>query len=175
MFRYLEHRKVLYPNSTHKGEKSMKRLVWVVPVVALAAVVLFTASRRFAARSESHNGGDVASADVTITGGTNRGVVFYTAAINSNATVASCFGCNKSLTLQPEGTGTYQVAFNQNVTANSGFSRWVQVDTLTTGSTINVSCTTADRSGVTTAVWVECFNNMTGAPENTSFFLFVAR
>jgi hypothetical protein len=166
----------LHINSTHKEKKIMKRLVWVVPTVALAAVLLFAASRRFAARSESHNGGDVAPA-VTITGGTNRGVVFYTAAINSDATVASCFGCSKSLTLQPEGTGTYQVAFNQNVTANSGFARWVQVDTLSTGSIANVSCTTADRAGVATAVWVACFNNdvTPPVPVNTSFFLFVAR
>ncbi len=34
----------------------MKRYIWMVPVVALAAVVLFAASRRFSAGSRSING-----------------------------------------------------------------------------------------------------------------------
>jgi hypothetical protein len=149
----------------------MKRYIWVVPVVALAAVVLFTASRRFSAGSRSING-DV-TPEVTL-GQATRGVVFATAAINSNGSVANCFTCNRGNT-GLLGTGAYQVAFNQNVQANNGWSRWLQVDTLTTGSISNVSCTTADRAGTPSAVFVLCSDNMTGNPVNTSFFLFVAR
>jgi hypothetical protein len=150
----------------------MKRYIWVFPVVALAAVVLFTASRRSSAGSRSNNG-DVVPEDITLANAT-RGVVFYTAAVNADAVVANCFGCNRGTTLHLS-TGEYQIEFNQNVQANNGWSRWVQVDTLTTGSIPNVSCTTADRAGVADAVWVACFNNSTGAPMDTSFFLFVAR
>jgi hypothetical protein len=150
----------------------MKRLVWVVPVVALAALVLFTASRRFSAGSRSNNG-DVSPEDITL-GSATRGVVFYTAAINPDATVANCFNCNRGTTLHLA-TGEYQIEFNTNVQATNGWSRWVQVDTLNIGSISNVSCTTADRAGVSTAVWVACFDNSTGAPKDTSFFLFVAR
>jgi hypothetical protein len=149
----------------------MKRLVWVVPVVALAAVVLFTASRHFSAGSRSENG-DVAPADVAL-GLTTRGVVFATAAINFDGTVANCFTCNRSNTVHL-GTGVYQVGFNTNVQATNGWSRWVQVDTLSTGSISGVSCTTADRAGVPSGVFVLC-TNAAGADQDTSFFLFVAR
>jgi len=150
----------------------MKRYIWVVPVVVLAAVVMFTASRRVAAGSQSYNG-DVRPQAVTL-GQATRGVVFATAAINSNGTVANCFTCNRATTFRL-GTGIYQVGFNQNVQATNGWSRWLQVDTLTTGSISNVSCTTADRAGLTSGVFVLCSNNSTGATEDTSFFLFVAR
>ena len=85
------------------------------------------------------------------------------------------FNCLASHTIHL-GTGTYQVGFNTGgtLTANNGWSRWVQVDTLSTGSISNVSCTTADRSGVPTAIWVSCFNGA-GVATDTSFFLFVAR
>jgi hypothetical protein len=153
----------------------MKRLVWTVSVVALTVVASLTTSRRFAAGSQAHNGGgEVSPEDVTLSS-TTRGVVFATAAINPDGTVANCFTCNKSLTGIAEGPGTYQVFFNQNVQANNGWSRWVQVDTLSTGSIANVSCTTADRAGHANAVWVACFNNQTGVETPTSFFLFVAR
>jgi hypothetical protein len=149
----------------------MKRYVWVVPVVALAALVLFTASRRFAAGSRSING-DVSPEDVTL-GANTRGVVFDTAAINPDGTVAACFGCNKGNTVHL-GTGVYQVGFNTNVQANNGWSRWVQVDTLSTGSIAGVSCTTADRAGLPSGVFVLCLNTA-GVDTDTSFFLFVAR
>ena len=90
-----------------------------------------------------------------------RGVVFATAAINSNGTVANCFTCNRGNTVHL-GTGLYQVGFNQTVTANGGWSRWLQVDTLTTGSISNVSCTTADRAVLPSGVFVECSDNATG-------------
>ena len=99
-----------------------------------------------------------------------RGVVFYTAAINgSTAAIASCFGCKSAAHL---GTGLYQVLFSTNVQAINGYSRWVQADTLTTGTT-NAYCTTADRSGSPTGVWVQCQN--ASGPVDTNFFLFVAR
>jgi len=153
--------------------KSKKRYMWVVPVVALAVAALFVASHRSAAASAEDENGGVASPQVTL-GAATRGVVFDTAAINPGGSIAKCFGCVASTTMHIT-TGEYQVGFNTNVQANNGWSRWVQVDTLSTGSINNVSCTTADRAGVASAVWVACFNNATGAPTDTSFFLFVAR
>jgi hypothetical protein len=108
-----------------------------------------------------------------------RGVVFFTAAINSDGTVASCFGCNTAHT-QKLGTGEYQIDFGQNVQAINGWSRWVQPDTLTIG-TENVWCNTADRSGDNNAVWVNCQTSGgpgsqgNSKPADASFFLFVAR
>jgi hypothetical protein len=110
---------------------------------------------------------------------TTRGVVFFTAAINSDGTVASCFHCNTAQTFKLS-TGAYQVDFGQDIRANNGFSRWVQPDTLTTGSE-NAWCNTADRGGDVNAVFVNC--QTTGGPGSmgnskpvdTSFFLFVAR
>jgi hypothetical protein len=153
----------------------MKRYIWVVPVVAVAAVVLFTASRRFAsARGGDENGGERTVAPLAVTlASSTRGVVFKTAAINSDATVANCFRCNRPNT-KHLGTGLYQVGFDENVTANNGWSRWLQVDTLSTGSIFGISCTTADRAGLPSGVFVECVNTA-GAVADTSFFLFVAR
>jgi hypothetical protein len=108
-----------------------------------------------------------------------RGVVFFTAAINSDGTVASCFGCNTAHT-QRIGTGEYQIDFGQNVQAINGWSRWVQPDTLTIG-TENVWCNTADRFGDVNAVWVNCQTSGgpgsqgNSKPADASFFLFVAR
>ena len=108
-----------------------------------------------------------------------RGVVFFTAAINSNGSIASCFGCSTPNTKRL-GIGQYQVDFGQNVQAINGWSRWVQADTLTTGSE-NAWCNTADRAGDQNAVWVNC-QTSGGAgsqgnskPIDTAFFLFVAR
>ena len=58
-----------------------------------------------------------------------RGVVFFTAAINSNGSVASCFDCNTAKTSRIA-VGRYVVDFGQNVQAVNGWSRWVQPDTL---------------------------------------------
>jgi hypothetical protein len=145
----------------------MKRYIWIVPVVAL----VFAISGPFAA---GQNGGDrsMAVPPVTLSNAT-RGVVFKTAAINADATVANCFRCNRINTVHLS-TGTYQVGFDENVTANAGWSRWVQVDTLTIGSIFGISCTTADRAGLVTGVFVECVN-AAGALADTSFFIFVAR
>jgi hypothetical protein len=108
-----------------------------------------------------------------------RGVVFFTAAINSDGTVASCFDCNTAQTKRL-GTGEYQIDFGQNVQAVNGWSRWVQPDTLTIGFE-NVWCNTADRFGDANAVWVNCQTSGgpgsqgNSKPADASFFLFVAR
>jgi hypothetical protein len=109
-------------------------------------------------------------------GEATRGVVFYTAAINSDGSIASCFECNPMGT-QRLAVGIYQVNFFVDVEAINGWSRWVQPDTLTTGTT-NAYCTTADRAGVPTAIWVQCQapgSMGQSVPVDTSFFLFVAR
>lgn len=105
-----------------------------------------------------------------------RGQVLCTAAVNSNGTIPGCFSCNRNISSRL-GVGTYQVGFGgicENITAARGWSRWLQVDTLTFGSIFGVSCTTADRAGVPNAVFVQCVNHA-GALTDTSFFLFVAR
>jgi hypothetical protein len=119
-----------------------------------------------------------------------RGVVFFTAAINSNGSVAGCFGCNTAKTSRVA-VGRYVVDFGQNVQAIHGWSRWVQADTLQTGIVgcpggactdgPGAWCTTADSAADSNAVWVNCQH--TGGPGSqgksdffdTSFFLFVAR
>ena len=108
-----------------------------------------------------------------------RGVVFFTAAINSDGSIASCFGCNAPNTKRL-GVGEYQIDFGQNVQAVNGWSRWLQVDTLTTG-TENAWCNTADRFRDQNAVWVNCQTSGgpgsqgNSKPIDASFFLFVAR
>jgi hypothetical protein len=150
----------------------MKRYAWGLSIMAVVLVAVAIVARPVRAASGDNGGGGFSPAAL---GATTRGVVYYTAAINGDGSVAACFLCNKTNTVHIA-TGQYQVAFNQgNVTANNGYSRWVQVDTLTTGSINNVSCTTADRAAVPAAVWVACFNGTTGAATDTSFFLFVAR
>jgi hypothetical protein len=150
----------------------VKRFAWVLPLAGLVALGLYSLSGRVLAAG-SHLNGEPAPTDVTLANGT-RGVVFGTAAINADGTVANCFYCNKANTVH-EATGAYQIGFNinSNITANNGFSRWVQVDTLSSGEIVGVSCATADRAGLTSAVWVNCFSGTT--PTDTSFFLFVAR
>ena len=121
--------------------------------------------------SVSGNGGGVHSL-VALTQA-NRGIPFFTAAINADGTLASCFSCVPSK-VKHLATGEYQVGFSQTVTATNGWSRWVQVDTLTINSINNVTCSTADRDGLPSGVFVDCYDG-TGANVDTSFFLFVAR
>src|SRR6516164_1433414 len=83
-----------------------------------------------------------------------RGVVFFSAAINSDGSIASCFNCDPTDTFQI-GVGQYQIGFGQDVEAINGWSRWVQADTLTAGSE-DAWCNTADRAGDVNAVWVNC-------------------
>jgi hypothetical protein len=108
-----------------------------------------------------------------------RGVVFFNAAINTDGSIASCFQCNAQNTKRL-GVGLYQIDFGQDVQATNGWSRWVQADTLATG-TENAWCNTADRAGDANAVWVNCQtaggpgSMGNSKPVDTSFFLFVAR
>ena len=108
-----------------------------------------------------------------------RGVVFFTAAINSDGSIASCFACVPARTKRI-GVGKYQIDFGENVQAVNGWSRWVQADALTTGSE-DAWCNTADRAGNPNAVVVNCQHSGgrgshgTSAPIDASFFLFVAR
>jgi hypothetical protein len=154
----------------------MKRYIWIVPAVALVVVALFMASRRFTAASgqadqatTSLNGGE--PSPKFLTGASTRGVVFKTAALNSDGSRFACFGCTNTIHLGP---GEYEIDFDHNVQAVNGWSRWVQVDTLQTGSIDNRACSTADRAGNTFGVYVQCYNG-SGTFIDTSFFLFVAR
>lgn len=159
----------------------MKRYTWSLFLAALVAFALLavhlSAQNDNAVQNINSNGESVQA--ITLSGGIDRGVVFKTAAINTDGSVASCFRCDKLHTLRL-GPGAYQVAFDELVTANQGWSRWIQVDTLTTGSE-NAWCTTADRSGDVNAIYVQCQHeggagsNGNSAPVDTSFFIFVAR
>jgi hypothetical protein len=148
----------------------MRRSLWVF-LSAFVVVGLFALIGHV--RANSNLNGESVAGDAYLSAAT-RGVVFNTAAINSDGTIAGCFNCNRLNTVHLS-TGAYQVGFNSgNITAANGWSRFVQVDTLSTGAILNVSCTTADRVSLTSAVFVACFNG-SGALVDTSFFLFVAR
>jgi hypothetical protein len=159
----------------------MKRYLWVLPLAVVVGFGLSTLTGSVRAGFE-RNGADITGKDVTLSN-TTRGVIFGTAAINADGTVANCFNCNPSSTVHIA-TGEYQVAFSNfgggNITANNGFSRWVQPDTLSSGSE-NVWCNTADRAGTPDAVWVNCQHEGgpgsegNSEPADASFFLFVAR
>src|SRR5262245_4153109 len=109
----------------------MKTMLGVVAIALAVATVPFA---QFSAPNGQKTESEVALAATT------RGVVFRTAAINSDGTVASCFQCVSGT--QRLALGQYQVIFNTNAQANNGWSRWVQPDTLSTG-TLNASCVTA--------------------------------
>jgi hypothetical protein len=151
-------------------------------IAALASVALLCSGVAFSSGALAQSNtvpGVTAHSLAPLSAEPTRGVVFFTAAINSDGSVASCFECNQANT-QRLGVGVYQVDFGQNVQAINGWSRWVQGDTLTTG-TENAWCNTADRAGDPNAVWVNC--QTTGGPGSmgnskpvdVSFFLFVAR
>jgi hypothetical protein len=121
--------------SESRGE-NMKRYRWAIPLVAAATFALFTvyvhAQYETATQANGLNGLALAPADISL-GQATRGVVFKTAAINSDGTVANCFRCVKVSTIHL-GTGQYQIAFDENVQATNGWSRWVQPDTLGIGA-----------------------------------------
>ena len=74
-------------------------------------------------------------------------------------------------------TGVYQVGFTgpcNNVMAQSGFARWVQVDTLISGTSPQVVCTTANRAGFTQSD-LGSVHRPSRRDTDVSFFLFVAR
>ncbi len=136
------------------------------------AVAVATSAAIFSVAAFAQNG--ERALDITATA-PNHGQVLCTAAVNSTGTLAGGQDVASATLLL---TGEYQVVFGgacaSDVRAVSGWARWVQVDTLTTGSIADVSCTTADRAGVINGVWVECTNSA-GTLVNTSFFLAVAR
>lgn len=142
---------------------------------ALAGALLLAAG---SAALADGNGGDRTAMDVPVGSlPNNQGALMCVAAINSTGTVAGGSGPYVASAANL-GTGSYEVLFKgpcgSNITASKGWARWVQVDTLTTGSISGVSCTTADRAGSANGVWVYCTDGA-GAPVNTSFFMFVAR
>jgi hypothetical protein len=114
------------------------------------------------------------------------GHVVCAAAINATGTVAG--GTNVVTVGGATGTtrvgvGAYQVAFNDvcgkgpvaaGIMIKGGWFRFVQPDTLTIGNLPMRSCTTADRVGVPTAVFVQCYD-ANGAPADTSFTIAVMR
>jgi hypothetical protein len=148
-----------------------KIYMWLGVLAALVVADSLAVTRHAAAQVNGPDVTHAARAQAALANAT-RGIPFKTAAINSNGTIASCFRCVSATHLAQ---GEYQVTFDENVQANNGFSRWLQVDTLGTGSISNVSCTTADRAGNVNAVFVICTLGSSGVITDTSFFLFVAR
>jgi hypothetical protein len=164
-----------------KGE-NMKRCKWAISLTAVVAfgllAVVLRAQIYTAAQRLNDNPGELASAGLTL-GQATRGVVFKTAAITGGGGVANCFRCVPASTIHL-GTGFYQVAFDENVQATNGWSRWVQPDTLAAGEE-NAWCNTADRAGDPNAIFVNCQHEGgpgsqgNSVPVDTSFFIFVAR
>jgi hypothetical protein len=166
----------------NKEATTMKK-TWGTFLIA-SVLVLSAAILIFAQDDNGPNGpkAEATPSDITLANA-SHGVIFGEAAINADGTVASCFNCNKSTTMQIK-AGAYQVGFQGfgqgQIQATNGFSRWVQVDALGTGS-LNAWCTTADRYEVPGAVFVQCWK-LGGSvslgnpiPADVSFFLFVAR
>lgn len=157
----------------------MNRRIFALANVALLCSGLALSSVAVAQTVSNGPSGPKAADVVPGSAQPTRGVVFFTAAINSNGSIASCFECNPTATKRV-GVGQYQIDFGQNVQAINGWSRWVQADTLTIGSE-DAWCNTADRFGDDNAVWVNCQHSGgpgsmgKSAPFDTSFFLFVAR
>lgn len=156
----------------------IKRYMWFATVAALVVLGMFAGSRRFAAAIvEEFDAGapqEIEATPLVTLAQATRGVVFGTAAINLNGSIASCFNCVSAST-EHLSAGRYQIAFNfASVTANNGWSRWVQVEDLSTGTAPLVHCSTADRAGVASAVYVQCYNGA-GTLTDTPFFLFLAR
>ena len=160
--------------------KRLQRTAWAFPLGVLLVWGTLASAAASDRDTNMPKGAAARTAPLAVTlGEATRGVVFYTAAINSDGSIASCFECDPSQTVRL-GVGIYQVNFLEDVTAANGWSRWVQPDTLTDG-TINAWCTTANRAGLATGVWVQCQTSGgpgsqgNSKPVDASFFLFVAR
>ena len=134
-----------------------------------------------AALAQDNNGAGFRPADAGVgTLAPNQAHFLCSAAINSNGTIATrlvgSFINGPPLTVRLS-LGTYQVSFNgpcANVQIANGWFRVIQPDTLTTGSLPARSCTVADRGGVPSAVFIQCFNNA-GTLTDTSFTVSVSR
>lgn len=132
-----------------------------------------------AAFADANGGGRVSESVAAGSLNVNQGAVLCVAQINADGTVASGpASAVASASVGADGVfGAYEVLFKgacPNVQAAKGWARWVQVDTLQTGSVSGITCTTADRSGKANGIWVNC-TDAAGASARTSFFLFVAR
>jgi hypothetical protein len=133
-----------------------------------------------AALAQDTNNGGLKPADTAVGSlAPNQGHFLCTAAINSNGSIATRLvgsfinpGTTFRLSL-----GTYHVGFNgpcSNVQIANGWFRVIQPDTLTIFTLPARSCTVADRSGVPSALFIQCFSN-TGALVDTSFTVSVSR
>jgi len=105
-----------------------RRLVLYAFSASAVLALALTASRRYSQATSAHNGGSATTAEtpsILINPlKANRGVVFNTAAINEDATVAVCFNCVPQKTFQVS-TGEYQVDVGHNVQAISpGTRQW---------------------------------------------------
>lgn len=135
----------------------------------------------FAARAADNNGGSGRQPANAAIGSlaVNMGHALCNVAINSNGSIATTGAgsfVNPAQTLRV-GVGTYQVAFRGpcgNVQAQNGWFRHVQPDTLTFGVLPLLVCTTADRAGNPSALFIRCYSQ-TGVAVDTSFMLSVSR
>ncbi len=154
----------------------MKRFILSTGLAAMLAVAGASSWQPVThAQSDDNGGSSIFTSQVTLAA-RNRGIVNFTAAINSDGTVAQCFECAPATTTKL-GTGIYQVDFLRDVRATSGYFRFIQVDTLQTGTISGgVSCTTADRAGLSTAIYVKCTSAASaGAEVDTSFMVIAFR
>jgi hypothetical protein len=156
----------------------MGKISWICKVVSLAAVlavgICVTAGVAFAQQGDAPAVKPSAVVP-NVTAKATSGSVKCTADINADGSVLACKHCNTGDTMHLGTTGEYQVGFSkpcQGITTANGWSRWVQVDPLT-DSNANAYCTTADRTGDTNAIYVQC-QNASGLVD-TPFYLFVAR
>jgi len=126
--------------------------------------------------ADDNSGGLAIRALVAGAAADNHGHFVCTAAINAGGVPVSGEYVNAVETTKLF-TGTYQVGFNApcpNVQIANGWFRIVQPDTLGTGTLPARSCIVADRAGVPSAIWVQCFNSA-GALTDTPFTLHVSR
>ena len=143
--------------------------------IALVASTLALATSSVALAD--NNGGGMTAMDAPAGSlAANQGALLCVAAVNSTGTLAG--GMPFVASSASFGGGSYEVIFKgacaPNITAKKGWARWVQVDTLTTGSISGVTCSTADRAGNVKGVFVRCTDGA-GTGVDTSFYLFVAR
>jgi hypothetical protein len=143
--------------------------------VSLAAVLAVGLGLATGAAFAGDDNTDTAAAiPLTTTPKATNGSVKCTASINSDGSVLACKHCDATDTTRLN-TGEYKVGFKkpcQNLLAVNGWSRWAQADTLSTSNT-TAYCTTADRTGDSNAIYVQCQD--AGGVKDSSFFLFVAR
>lgn len=139
-------------------------------VSAMGGALLLSAS--FAVFAD--NGGPVAQDAPVGSIPIASGAPLCKAAINSNGTIAG--GAGTLTSASRLSTGVYNIVWKGrclNVTASNGFSTWIQVHTLTTG-TNNAYCTAADLAINPNGTWVNCYDN-TGAAKDVSFFIKVEK